>query len=89
MDRWTTNALSRWDEFCRIHTPTQDMTADVSAFIRRLVIDPFDIDARRDAVGEWYAIVYRGGRLRVGVGYVLDTEYRHVDVVGFEMVRQQ
>jgi len=60
--------------------------ADAKLFIRRLENDPFDIIARRDQAGEWYAIVSGQYGRRIGVGYLIDKARCEVNVFGFEFL---
>lgn len=84
---WNTNALSRWREFCDAREITAEERADAKVFIQRLIHDPFDIAAKRDHLGEWYAYVSgENGIRRIGVGYLIDEANREVYVFGFEAV---
>lgn len=48
--------------------------------------DPFGIPAKRDHIGEFYAVVHQGHMWRIGVGFTIDTQHRQVDVIGFELI---
>lgn len=67
--------------------------ADVEAIeqvVRRLEIDPFDIPATKDHVGEWH---YRIGPSAtvpdsiLAVSYLIDTGFRCVEIISFQIYR--
>lgn len=67
--------------------------ADVEAIarvVRRLEIDPFDIPATRDHVGEWH---YRIGpsatepESTLAMTFLIDIGFRYVEIISFEIYR--
>ncbi len=85
-NHWHTNALSRWREFSANRGISASEEADAKVFILRLAIDPFDIFAKRDHTGEWYAYISNQDGRRIGAGYLIDEAHREVNVFGFESV---
>lgn len=83
---WETNAQSRWSEFSSSRDLPPQAEASARSFIRGLMADPFDVPAKRDHNGEFYAVVHQGDMWRIGVGFTIDTEFRQVDVIGFELI---
>ena len=83
---WKTNAQSRWTEFSSSRVLPPQAHADARRFIRELMADPFGIPAKRDHIGEFYAVVHQGHMWRIGVGFTIDTQHRQVDVIGFELI---
>ncbi|WP_419923724.1 hypothetical protein [Candidatus Poriferisocius sp.] len=85
-DPWETNALSRWREFSRSRFLPQEAEADALRFIKQLRADPFGTPAKRDLVGEFYTVVHQGEMWHIGAGFTINTEFRQVDVIGYELI---
>ena len=83
---WETNAQSRWREFSGSRFLPEEAKVDARRFIEELMTDPFGVPAKRDHVGEFYTVVHQGEMWRIGVGFTIDTEFRQVDVIGFELI---
>lgn len=85
---WQTNASARVDEFIRRKALSKADASAISSAVRRLKIDPFDIPAAKDQVGEWH---YRIGPSDTEPGktlamtYRIDRDYRYVEIISFEM----
>ena len=85
---WQTNASARVDEFISRKALSRADVGAISSAVRRLEIDPFDIPAIRDHVGEWH---YRIGPSETEPGktlamtYRIDRDYRYVEIISFEM----
>ena len=83
---WETNAQSRWRDFSCSRFLPEEAVADALRFIEELKRDPFGIPARRDHIGEFYVVIHQGDMWHIGVGFTIDTEFRQVDVIGFELI---
>ena len=84
---WQSNAVSRIEEFIKRNKWAVDDIETLKLFARRLEIDPLDVSANQDLVGEWYARLgpSKANPTRsIGVGYLIDKSRRIVDVISFE-----
>ncbi len=82
--------MSRVLEFQARSDPSDAELDALAEFITRTTFDPYSIPAKRDDVGEWYAILRRTGRPGdrvLAVGYRVDDALRQVDVINFETYR--
>ena len=85
---WQTNASARVNEFLSRRALNEADVEAIRTAIRRLGIDPFDIPANKDLVGEWH---YRIGPSTTVPGstlamtYRIDRDYRYVDIISFEI----
>ncbi len=85
---WRTNAPERIREFAeRQHLVLHDIE-QLYSFARRLEIDPFDVDAKTDHVGERYSRIGPSatvaGRI-LAAGYRIDVPHRSVEVISFSL----
>ena len=85
---WQTNASARVDEFITIKSLDRADATGVVNLVRRLEIDPFDVPATKDLVGEWHSRIgpsstYPGSTL--AVSFRIDRDYRYVDIISFEI----
>lgn len=85
---WRTNAPERIGEFAeRQHLVLQDIE-QIYSFARRLEIDPGDIVAWKDHVGEYYCRIGPSstvpGRV-LAAGYRIDAARRSVEVISFSL----
>jgi len=56
---WTTNAVSRINEFIN-RSPSRLVSEAIQAlaqFAQRLTVDPYDVPAERDMAGEWHCVI--------------------------------
>ena len=85
---WQTNARARVDEFITRKTLNEADARAIVNFVRRLELDPFDVPAIKDHVGEWHCRIgpsstYSGSTL--AVSYRIDRDFRYVDIISFEI----
>ena len=82
--------MSRVLEF-QARSGASEAELDVLAeFVAKTTFDPYSIPAKRDDVGEWYAILRRTGRPGdrvLAVGYRIDDALCQVDVINIETYR--
>lgn len=86
---WQTNASARLDKFIGRKSLDKADAQTIVDFVRRLVIDPFDVPARKDHVGEWRCRIsqsstYPGSTL--AVTFQIDRDYRYVYIISFELL---
>ncbi len=86
---WRTNAHSRIADFVESHNLVDPDIETLFQFAQRLIIDPFDVRAERDSMGEFYCRIglsktYSGQDLTAG--YRIDESYRTVYVISFSVV---
>lgn len=81
-----TNARSRIEEFIeRVPLADEDVRMLIS-FAQRLEIDPYDVPAERDSVGEWHCTLGESVSIpgyNLGVGYRIADARRSVEVISF------
>lgn len=86
--RWQTNAFALIDAFAGHHSLVPEDIRTLSSFARRLEIDPFDVDANTDHVGERYSRLGPSatvpGRV-LAAGYRIDVPRRSVDVISISL----
>ena len=85
---WKTNASARVDEFLNRRVLEEADVDAIHAAIRRLEIDPFDILANKDLVGEWHhrigpSVTVPGSTL--AMTYRIDQDYYYVNIISFEV----
>lgn len=84
---WASNVAARMQEFVARSGASVEEFQAMRDFARRLAIDPLDVPAKRDHVGEFYAVLrdgrHLGGRT-LAVGYLVDASNRTIDVIAFE-----
>lgn len=86
---WQTNAHTRIQALIEREGL---VTADIEllmAFARRLAIDPFDVVADRDRLGEFYSRIGPSATVTgrdLAASYRIDGAYRTVDVISFSLV---
>ena len=79
--------MSRVLEFQARSAPSDAELAVLADFVTKTTFSPYSIPAKRDDVGEWYAILRRTGRPGdrvLAVGYRIDDALRQVDVISIE-----
>ncbi|WP_419925081.1 hypothetical protein [Candidatus Poriferisocius sp.] len=85
---WQTNASAHVDEFIRRKALSRIDADAIYSAVRRLEVDPFDVPAIKDHVGEWH---YRIGPSAtepdsiLAVTYRIDRDFRHVEIISFEL----
>ena len=86
--RWQTNVFALIDAFAGHHSLVPEDIRTLSSFARRLEIDPFDVDANTDHVGERYSRLGPSatvpGRV-LAAGYRVDVAHRSVEVISFSL----
>lgn len=84
--RWHTNAPELIEPFARLHGLVADDVQRLLSFARRLEIDPLDIRAAKDHVGEYHCRIGPSatvaGRV-LACGYRIDAPHRSVEVISF------
>ena len=85
---WQTNASARIDDFITRKSLNDADAQTIIQFVRRVVIDPFDVPANKDHVGEWHCRIgpsstYGGSTL--AVSFRIDRDYRYVHIISFEV----
>ena len=86
---WSTNAHARIADLVQRQSLGDADVETLLRFAQRLTIDPFDMPAERDGMGEFYC---RIGPSRahpghdLAAGYRIDEAYRTVDVISFSLV---
>ena len=86
---WRTNAHARIADFARGRALADADIEMLFQFARRLAIDPFDVGADRDQVGESFCRLGRSATdpsRDLAAGYRIDEAHRTVDVISFQMV---
>ena len=86
---WETNGHQRIQEFSQRHKPTAQDLEVLHGFVRRLEIDPFDIHATRDHVGEHYCRIGPSATVAgsaLAAGYRIDAPRRYVEVISFSLI---
>ena len=85
---WRTNAQERLREFAERHRLVVDDVEQLYSFVCRLEIDPLDVVASTDHVGERYSRIGPSatvpGRV-LAAGYRIDGPRRSVEVVSFSL----
>ena len=86
---WKTNAYSRIKTLVdQKHLSGADVDLLLD-FARRLTIDPYDVVADRDQVGEFYCKLGSSSTdpsAAFAVGYRIDDSHRTVEVISFSLV---
>ena len=85
---WQTNASARLDEFIRRRSLNEADAQTLVDFVRRMVIDPFDVPANKDHVGEWHCRVGPSTTApgnTLAVSYQIDRDFRYVNIISFEL----
>lgn len=84
--RWQTNSQARLREFVARHDLGMEDIERLYVFVRRLEIDPLDILAAKDHVGEYHCRIGPSatvpGRV-LACGYRIDAPRRSVEVISF------
>lgn len=84
--RWQTNAPELIELFAQLHGLVADDVQSLLSFARRLEIDPLDILATKDHVGEYHCRIGPStavpGRV-LACGYRIDVPHRSVEVISF------
>ena len=86
---WQTNAQARLRSFAERHDLVMHDVEQLSSFVRRLEIDPFDIYASTDHVGERYCSIGPSATVPgrdLAAGYRIDAPRRSVEVISFSLV---
>ena len=86
---WETNGHQRIQEFSQRHKPAIEDLEVLYGFVRRLEIDPFDIHATRDHVGEHYCRIGPSATVAgsaLTAGYRIDAPRRYVEVISFSLI---
>ncbi len=85
---WRTNALALIEAFGRQQSLVPEDIRTLLSFARRLEIDPLDILATKDHVGEYHCRIGPSatvaGRV-LACGYRLDVPHRSVEVISFSL----
>lgn len=86
---WRTNAHSRIADFAQRQELAERDVEQLFQFAQRLAIDPWDVGADRDRIGESYCRIGRSATdtgCDLAVGYRIDEARRTVDVISFSLV---
>ena len=85
---WRTNARELIESFADQHGLVSDDIRTLLRFVHRLEIDPLDIYASTDHVGERYCKIGPSatvaGRI-LAAGYRIDAPHRSVEVISFSL----
>lgn len=85
---WQTNAPELIKPFAELHGLVPDDVRSLMGFVRRLEIDPLDVLATKDHVGEYHCRIGPSatvaGRVLV-CGYRIDVPHRSVEVISFSL----
>ena len=86
---WLTNAHARIADLSRRHDLAEADIRRLFEFAQRLAIDPWDVRADMDLMGESYCRIARSTTdpsYDLAAGYRIDEARRTVDVVSFSLV---
>jgi len=86
--RWQTNAPELIESFAELHGLLPDDIESLLSFVRRLEIDPLDILATKDHVGEHSCRIGPSATVPGRVltcGYRIDVAHRSVEVISFSL----
>lgn len=86
---WSTNAHARIADFVQRQSLGGADVETLLQFAQRLTIDPFDMRAERDGIGEFYCRIGPSQAhpdRDLAAGYRIDEAYRTVDVISFSLV---
>ena len=86
---WRTNAHARIADFAQRQSLGDADVKTLLQFAQRLTIDPFDMPAERDGMGEFYCRIgpsQAHPSQDLAAGYRIDEAYRTVDVISFSLV---
>ena len=86
---WQTNASARLDEFIGRKSLNEADAQLIVDFVLRLIIDPFDVPANKDRVGEWHCRIGQSSTFpgsTLAVTFQIDRDYRYVSVIPFELL---
>lgn len=85
---WRTNAFALIDAFGRQQSLVPEDIRTLLSFARKLEIDPLDILATKDHVGEYHCRIGPSatvaGRV-LACGYRIDVPHRSVEVISFSL----
>lgn len=85
---WQTNASARVDEFITRKALNEADARAIVNFVRRLELDPFDVPANKDDVGEWHCRIGPSTTApgnTLAVSYQIDKDFRYVNIISFEI----
>ncbi len=85
---WQTNASARVDEFITRRSLNEADAHTIVEFVRRVVIDPFDVPASKDHVGEWHCRIGPSTTApgnTLAVSYQIDNDFRYINIISFEI----